>query len=336
MQLDRKATEVVLRSIREAIPTRWMSKVDELRSLRIGQPAISLRGYLEETGLEVEDIYQGSKSWSDLLSAAGGPTLAAGPHEAALRRAIGRGLHIDDRTRLDTYRYLTALADVPEVDALSDVDRRMLRMLTMSLADQVLKRDTTLQAAVDLMWRHPQIRVELAELFDVLVEKIDHIHTPILGRPELPLRIHARYSRIEILAAFGIGSAARTPQWREGVYYAQDAHADLLAFTLDKSSGNFSPTTRYQDYAISPTLIHWESQSTTKADSPTGLRYQQHGARNHSIFLFTRLRADERAFWFLGPARYRNHRGERPMSVTWELDTPLSGDMYSMFAAAVA
>ncbi len=34
----------------------------------------------------------------------------------------------------------------------------------------------------------------------------------------------------------------------------------LRDFTLDKSDGDFSPTTRYRDYAISPTLIHWESQ----------------------------------------------------------------------------
>jgi hypothetical protein len=48
------------------------------------------------------------------------------------------------------------------------------------------------------------------------------------------------------------------------------------------------------------------------------------------------VRAGERAFWFLGPARYRSHVGERPMAVTWELSTPLSGDLFSQFAAAVA
>lgn len=336
MRLDRKATEVVLRSIREAIPSRWPAKVDELRSLRRDQPTITLRRYLEETGLELDDVYQGGKSWSDLLAAAGAPVQRGGPHEATLRRAIGRSLHIDDRDRLDEYRQLVTLDVAPDVERMSEPTRRTVRMLATGLMDQILTRDMPLQAAVDVLWHHTQIRTELGELFDVLIDGIDHIHTPVAGRPELPLRIHARYTRLEILSAFGVGSAAKTPQWREGVYYASDANADLLAFTLDKTSGSFSPTTRYQDYAISPTLIHWESQSTTSADSPTGLRYQQHEARGHSIFLFTRLRTDERAFWFLGPARYRGHDGERPMAVTWELDTPLSGDMFTMFAAAVA
>lgn len=47
-------------------------------------------------------------------------------------------------------------------------------------------------------------------------------------------------------------------------------------------------------------------------------------------------RADDRAFWFLGPATYRGHVGERPMAITWELTHPLSGDLYTAFAAAVA
>ena len=120
------------------------------------------------------------------------------------------------------------------------------------------------------------------------------------------------------------------------MYEAKGANAELLAFTLDKSSGAFSPTTRYRDYAISPTLIHWESQSMTRADSDTGLRYRNHERDGRSIMLFTRLRADDRAFWFLGPATYRGHEGEKPMAITWELRTPLPGDLYQSFAAAVA
>ena len=72
------------------------------------------------------------------------------------------------------------------------------------------------------------------------------------------------------------------------------ARADLLAFTLDKTSGAFSSTTRYRDYAISPELIHWESQSVTRADGDTGMRYRTHVAQSSDVMLFARLRADER------------------------------------------
>jgi hypothetical protein len=104
MQLDPKATEIILRSLREAIPTRWPAKVDELRSLRQAIPQIDLSRFLDESGLDLDEVYDGGKSWSDLQAAAGAPTLPAGEHEQVLRRAVGRLLHIDDPVRISTYR----------------------------------------------------------------------------------------------------------------------------------------------------------------------------------------------------------------------------------------
>ena len=52
--------------------------------------------------------------------------------------------------------------------------------------------------------------------------------------------------------------------------------------------------------------------------------------------LFARLRQSERAFWFLGPASYVKHTGERPMAIVWKLTYPLPGDLFTSFAAAVA
>jgi hypothetical protein len=110
----------------------------------------------------------------------------------------------------------------------------------------------------------------------------------------------------------------------------------VFVFTLDKSGKRFSPTTRYRDYAVSPRIIHWESQSTTSAASPTGTRYQHHVQQGSIVLLFARLSPDDRAFWFLGPARYMSHQGERPMAIHWELEQPLPGDLFQAFGAAVA
>src|SRR5690606_38999778 len=109
------------------------------------------------------------------------------------------------------------------------------------------------------------------ELFDVLRGRLTHLALSLDGdaatrHRDVPLRVHARYTRVEILAAFGVGTSAKVDAWQTGVYFVPDAKADLLAFTLDKSGGGFSPTTRYQDYAISPSLVHWQSQSVTRAD----------------------------------------------------------------------
>ncbi len=336
MELDEKASEVVLRSLRDAIPSQWPAKVEELRALRRERPDIGLPEFLEESGLDLDDVYTGSRCWSDLLAAAGAPVLPAGPHEGPLRRAIGRLLHIDDQERTDAYRSLLQRDAAPHVDDLPTRQRRLLHMLGAAVGDRALTRESTVQDAVDLLWSHPQVRSEVLELLSVLDARVDHIQLPLRTHPDVPLQVHARYSRIEILAAFGLGMAGKIAAWQSGVYEAKSANAELFAFTLDKSSGSFSPTTRYRDYAISPRLVHWESQAITRADSPTGLRYRNHERDGRSILLFTRLRADDRAFWFLGPATYRSHVGEKPMAITWELDHPLSGDLYSAFAAAVA
>jgi hypothetical protein len=119
------------------------------------------------------------------------------------------------------------------------------------------------------------------------------------------------------------------------VYWAKESRRPL-AFTLDKTDGQFSPTTRYRDFAISRELIHWESQSVTRANSETGRRYQRHESLGSTILLFARLRTDDRAFWFLGPAKYVRHESETPMAITWRLAFPLPGDLFATFAAAVA
>jgi hypothetical protein len=119
-------------------------------------------------------------------------------------------------------------------------------MLVASLADQHFARTDSLQSGVDLLWQHPQILSELNELYPILQARSDHVYAPLTKLPEVPLEIHGRYTRREILAAFADGSGVELPSWREGVRYVPDARCDLLAFTLDKANGKFSPTTRYR------------------------------------------------------------------------------------------
>jgi superfamily II DNA or RNA helicase/HKD family nuclease len=329
MELDPVAQEIVLRSIRQAIPSEWRAKCNELRLLG----DVSLAKYLEETGLDLEDVYANNTGWSALRRAAGLPTANAGPDEEALLRALGRLLHVDDRARLDAYRSLVARPSAPDPAVLSESERRFARMLIGSLT--TLRGPASLSEGLAQLWNHPQVRSELLELLHLLPERVDHLHAG-LNIPNVPLAVHARYTRTEILAAFALGSAVRPGTWQSGVLWDEKSQTDLLAFTLDKSAGSFSPTTRYRDYAISPELIHWESQSMTSLDSDAGRRYVSHAARGTKVVLFARLSTADRAFWCLGQATYVSHKGERPIAITWRLHHRLSGDLFAEFAAAVA
>jgi superfamily II DNA or RNA helicase/HKD family nuclease len=146
MELDRVAAARVLDSIRESVPTQWRAKAEELRLLAAEDPALTLAGFLDRSGLELDDVYPrkrsdpGKRSWSDLRAAAGLTVEPDGPHEAVLRRACGRLLHVDDAERLDRWSVWLSLDQPPEVSALDVYEQRMLRMLLAQLLDQVRPR----------------------------------------------------------------------------------------------------------------------------------------------------------------------------------------------------
>ncbi|NDB06721.1 MAG: DUF3427 domain-containing protein, partial [Acidimicrobiia bacterium] len=267
VQLDRVVTGFVLENLRNALPTKWTQRVDEMRRHVESGREPRLEAFLDMTGLDLDDVYTGGYSFSDLLEAAGVIVQASGPSEKELRKAIGRLLHVDDHLRLSLWDALLSRRE--PVLEWSEVDRRTIRMLTSQLLGQVdaLPRDVGLQEGLDYVRSHPQVVAELRELFSVLAERITHVVLSVSEVSDVPLRVHARYTRLEILSAFGHGEGARASTWQTGVMWLPDSNSDVFAFTLDKSKGNFSPNTRYRDYAISRDLIHWESQSVTRADS---------------------------------------------------------------------
>ena len=206
-------------------------------------------------------------------------------------------------------------------------------MLVSSLT--TLGSSASFADAVAQVWAHPQVRAELVEVLELLPERVPYLDHP-LQLPHVTLALHSRYTRTEILGAFDVGEGAKPQTWQTGVWWVPQSQTDLFAFTLDKSVGGFSPTTRYRDYAISPELVHWESQSATAADSATGRRYIRQREDQTNVVLFARLRTTDRAFWCLGPATYVSHEGDRPIAFVWRLQQHLPAELYTSFAAAVA
>jgi hypothetical protein len=185
------------------------------------------------------------------------------------------------------------------------------------------------------LWAAADLRAELVELFALLHERTDHLVSPLdWGRadpPPIPLKLHGRYSRAEVFAALGLLNEARPFPGREGVFYCcaeafgfDDAtQCDVFFITLKKSERLFSPSTRYNDYAISPWEFHWESQSNTRETSSTGQRYIHHIERGSRVMLFVREENKRGGvtlpFLCLGFADHVSHDGERPMAIRWRL-----------------
>jgi hypothetical protein len=161
--------------------------------------------------------------------------------------------------------------------------------------------------------------------------------SPLSLQLPCPLEVHAAYTRDEILAGLGHWTFERQPQMREGVIHLPAIAADAFLSTLHKTDRDYSPTTMYEDYAISDSLIHWQSQSTCSVGSPTGQRYLKHRERGHSILLFARERRQSATglsnpYYFLGAADYVSHEGSRPINIIWKLRHPLPAGLYRRFA----
>ncbi len=126
-----------------------------------------------------------------------------------------------------------------------------------------------------------------------------------------------------------------TPTASARASVSPEHNVDAFLVTLKKSESAYSPTTMYRDYPISPTLFHWESQSTTSEHSPTGQRYL---TGTSQVLLFVReQQRDELGtspYLFLGPVHYASHQGSRPIALTWRLDHAMPAEVFH--AASVA
>jgi len=178
------------------------------------------------------------------------------------------------------------------------------------------------------------LREEAIALLELLVEQNRRPTYPHGLTFAAPLVVHGDYSLIEVMAALGIVTDTdKLMRPQAGVYWVREHRCDLAFVTLEKSEKDYSPTTLYEDYPISPTLFHWQTQSSTRMASPAGKRYVGHGHGDTHLALFVRkrrkdARGETMPYTFLGPATYVKHEGERPMSITWRLAHPMPAEMF--------
>ena len=337
IELDAVSREIILNNVRSAIPNNRGRKEQELRALG----DVSLTTYLEETGLEPADIYQNNGSWTELRRAADLPVPTKAESEDKFRRGIQRTLHYDDPERIERHREFLAEPQPPASGKLDELARRRLSGLLLTLRNPKKNTYASLDDAIADLWRHEAIRLELLELLPILERQIVHLQHPI-GLPHpIPLQVHATYRLDEILAAFGASNVTQPFRVQSGVYWHAATQTDLLFITLQKSERDYSPTTRYLDYAISDELFHWESQASTAATSGTAQRYFNHQARGSNVVLFIRTARKDAAghtmpYLCAGTASYVEHRSERPVQIKWRLNHKLPGDVFAEYRAAVA
>ena len=191
---------------------------------------------------------------------------------------------------------------------------------------------STLRESLKRIGSNRQLVNELNEVIDYLLDRLDFTELEMNIGFETALHIYSRYGRDQILAAFGEHTFERKMPSREGVHEIKRLNIELLFVTLKKSEKKFSPTTMYQDYAISEDLFHWQTQNSAHPDRGKGLSYRNHKKEGKKFILFVREQSNDEygtmGFVNAGPVEFVTYEGSQPMNITWKLLNPLPSYMW--------
>lgn len=319
VHLERQARQTVLENIRQ--------QSSMMRATNLRRELLQLAQQLVRRPLLQECLDHLHLDTPDTILKAGLPGVLIGAlpetsHHKALAKGLRQLLVCDD---LQLLRQWVGLFSVGSTDELS------LSLLHSLLWPSQSPGNGTLSEAH--AWVKNSAREDVIEILNWHILRTAQ-RSANCFQATGPLHLQCRYTREQVMLALGLGSYEKPLKFREGVKWVEGREADVFFVTIDKCETDFSPTTLYEDYALTDRLFHWQSQSTTTSSSETGTRYIQHRQRGSQVFLFLRERNKlpnglTAPFMFAGPMSYRSHTGSKPMSITWELDYPLPARVLS-------
>jgi superfamily II DNA or RNA helicase len=326
--LERKAKEFILENIKTATSLNRNQLIQKIRNFEFQSVLpLTLSNFLQHYNIPIQAIYKRG-SWKRLCQEAGKLASLENTNEKEITRAIGNKWL--STSCHNYFRFILKLAKNNfkyPADPICEEEELMLLMLHYDIW-QNPGGFNSLEESINAIGNNAQLVQEIIEVVEYLLDKIDFIEKEIDLPYEQPLKLHGRYTREQILTAFGFSSFDKKASNREGVANNKELNTELLFIDLIKSEEDFSPTTMYNDYAVSDTLFHWQSQNATSPESSKGLSYISHEASNKHILLFIREKSTDQygntmGYVFVGDGKLKDYYGSKPMSINWQLSEPI-------------
>jgi superfamily II DNA or RNA helicase/HKD family nuclease len=347
--LERIAREQVLANIRSQVHSQRSRLIESIKQLRdrCGRTP-SMRDYLEATRIDPRTFYEKSNArytWFGLLHGAGlfdaGEALVdVKPFISALRAVAS----ITDRRLIEFG--LAWMDDLERGDESMDVESidRRLQMLLVDFGDAAKKRRASAEPpnihhVIEELRSNTALRRELRSLLEAISTRVVGLTpTPVVAVPEgVPLALHRVYTSGQLFAAFGLDSIWRaTP--KAGVAWIPESRSYIMLVTLEKDADSFTERTRYRDYAISPSVFHWQSQATARPESGDGTHVVEAREGTATMWLFIRRSKKDdfgtEPYVFMGAFTPTTIEGMRPMSVTGNLANAMPAEWFEVAARA--
>lgn len=326
--LEKKAKDFILENIKNATSLNRNQLIQKIQNFQHQTTLpLTLKNFSKFYNIPLQFIYKRA-SWKRLCQMAGKVEFLDEVNEKEIYRAISKKwLSCHSYNYFDFIRKLAQENFKIDFKSISDKEKQMCLMLHYDVWQEP-GGFSSLEESIRTIGKNLFLNQEIVEVMQMLIDQIDYLETDIYLNYEQPLKVHSRYTREQILAGFGFSTFETKSSIREGVAISKEKNTELLFITLNKSEKDFSPTTLYEDFAISEKLFHWQSQNNVKPESAKGISYINHKKEGKRILLFVREKGEDEfgntmGSVFLGEANITEFYGSKPMSIKWELHEPM-------------
>lgn len=335
--MERQAQEYILKNIREAIfNLRRLRREVQTFCQNTGQE-LTLPNFLDNFSLDWRLVYKSPGSWARLKQQAGISVDGFDPdsrYVKLLEGGLARLCHTNSYDYLSFLRQLIANRMMLQ-PGVSKRERKFFEMFYYTIwMDTIEKVNKTyglslkdIPDAVASLMSMTWFMEELAVLVEHRLSQLSKTTQWITIDDQAEIELYGCYSadEIHLLLENKLG------RWQVlGTQYNTERKFAMVFVTINKSDKEYSPSTRYEDYAISANQFHWQSMNGVRIDSEEGQRIIQQPNNGWKYILFVRdAKRDEygntNGYYCLGLVDYDSSMGERPMNVVWNMQHSIPG-----------
>ena len=327
INMDKLSQQYVLENIKSAIFNLKRLKTEVQNYSLNFSDGLTLLHFIHNFDLDIRTIYK-TTCWSKLKKLTGMVNYQNDDMTELFEKNMKQTVHWNDIRLINFVKQLISNRFEYRHTHTNDI---YALILYYALYNKALSK-TQFRSVEDALREFSKYSVfvdELNEIMDCLTDKLNVSTSQITELGNCPLPLFSNYTRQEQLIMFGVIKEDNPFNPQSGLYKVPDENVELLWITLNKSDRDFSPTTQYNDYAISENLFHWQTQNNVSSDK-TGRRFIEQKTNGNKYLLCVR-EGKRDAFGFtepyycLGLVDYVSSEGNRPMNIVWRMHNPIPG-----------
>ena len=335
--MEKQAQEYILKNIHEAVFSLSRLRRECRNFTQNTGQSLTYENFINNFDLDWRIVYKTPGSWARLKVQSGIEVdgfEAESKYTKLLEGGLARLFHTNSYEYLSYINRLISQGMKHSVRA-SQRENKFLQLFYYTLwMDPIEKVNKAFQLsfasitdAVESIKDKVWFMDELRFLVSLRLNQLNQTTQWIRIDEEAEIELYGCYSadEIHLLLENKLG------RWQVfGTQYNADRKFAMVFVTLNKSDKEYSPSTLYEDYAISPRQFHWQSMNKVRCNSNEGRRITEQLTNGWKYLLFVRDRKQDEfgftnAYYCLGFMNYHSSHGECPMNVIWDMQQSIPG-----------